>query len=102
MSERHPRTGTAAFGKAWDYSPIEDSSVRAHARQFRLKLHEYFDSEGRDETMIVETPKGAYTNIFRATKHAEVEPVPIVPRQMPVDTVTRSIFSYAMVGSGLL
>jgi hypothetical protein len=61
----------------------------------RLKLHEYFDGEGRDETM-------AYTNIFRATKHAEVEPVPIVPRQTPVDTVPRSIFSYAMVRSGLL
>jgi hypothetical protein len=35
--------GIAVFGKAADYSPVEDSSVRVHARQLRLKLHEYFD-----------------------------------------------------------
>jgi hypothetical protein len=39
---------------------VEDSSVRVHARQLRLKLHEYFDGEGREEPMIVEIPKGAY------------------------------------------
>jgi hypothetical protein len=89
--------GTAAFGKAWDYSPVEDSSVRVHARQLRLKLHEYFDGEGREETMIVEIPKGAYTPVFRETKHAEVEPVPVALRQMPVDPVPRSIFSYAIM-----
>ena len=44
---------------------MEDSSVRVHARQLRLKLHEYFDGVGRDETMIVEIPKGAYAPVFR-------------------------------------
>jgi hypothetical protein len=89
--------GTAAFGKAWDYSPVEDSSVRVHARQLRLKLHEYFDGEGREETMIVEIPKGAYTPVFRETKRVAVEPAPVAPRQMPVDSVPHSIFSYAIV-----
>src|SRR5260370_42344907 len=32
--------GHAVFGKPIDYSPNEDSSVRVHARQLRLKLHE--------------------------------------------------------------
>src|ERR1700691_5620385 len=42
------RIGSAVFGKPADYSPTEDSSVRVHVRQLRLKLHEYFDSpEGR-------------------------------------------------------
>ena len=59
------RIGSAVFGKPDDYSVVEDSSVRVHVRQLRLKLHEYFDGEGRDETCIVEIPKGAYTTVFR-------------------------------------
>src|ERR1700733_11679604 len=43
------RIGSAVFGKARDYSVVEDSSVRVHVRQLRLKLHEYFDGEGREE-----------------------------------------------------
>ena len=42
--------GKAVFGKDEDYSVVEDSSVRVHVRQLRLKLHEYFNGEGRDET----------------------------------------------------
>jgi len=89
--------GTAAFGKPWDYSPTEDSSVRVHARQLRLKLHEYFDGEGREESMIVEIPKGAYTPVFREKKHAELKPIPIVPPLLAVKTTSRSVFSYAIL-----
>jgi hypothetical protein len=73
------RIGSAVFGKARDYSVVEDSSVRVHVRQLRLKLHEYFDGEGRNETAIVEIPKGAYTTLFRPveqrTSAATVAPV---------------------------
>lgn len=71
------RIGSAVFGKPPDYSPTEDSSVRVHVRQLRLKLHEYFDSEGRNSEMIVEIPKGAYTAVFRSVKvdRLEVRPV---------------------------
>ena len=60
--------GSAVFGKAQDYSVVEDSSVRVHVRQLRLKLHEYFDGEGRGESVIVEIPKGAYTTLFRTVE----------------------------------
>jgi hypothetical protein len=59
------RIGSAVFGKPQDYSVVEDSSVRVHVRQLRLKLHEYFDGEGRGEPCVVEIPKGAYTTVFR-------------------------------------
>ncbi len=58
------RIGQAVFAKPVDYSPTEDSSVRVHMRQLRLKLHEYFDSEGRHETLAVEIPKGSYALVF--------------------------------------
>jgi len=70
------RIGSAVFGKAQDYSVVEDSSVRVHVRQLRLKLHEYFDGEGRGEPVVVEIPKGAYTTLFRNSGHEAVaEPV---------------------------
>jgi hypothetical protein len=76
--------GSAVFGKARDYSVVEDSSVRVHVRQLRLKLHEYFDGEGRNETAIVEIPKGAYTTLFR--------PVEQRTSATPVSEVTRRGF----------
>lgn len=64
--------GHAIFGKPVDYSPLDDSSVRVHARQLRLRLHEYFDSVGRSEPLVVEIPKGSYVPVFRkATGEAE-------------------------------
>jgi hypothetical protein len=67
LTEQH--IGNALFHKPLDYSPLEDSSVRVHARQLRLKLHEYFDEEGRNEPLILSIPKGSYTPIFKpATK----------------------------------
>jgi len=65
--------GVAVFDKPGNYSIVEDSSVRVHVRQLRLKLHEYFDSEGRKERCIVEIPKGAYTAVFR---FLEPDPIP--------------------------
>ena len=58
------RIGQEVFGKPAGYTPAEDSSVRVHVRQLRLRLHEYFDSEGRHETLTAEIPKGAYTLVF--------------------------------------
>src|SRR6201993_630040 len=63
LTEQH--IGNALFHKPSDYSPLEDSSVRVHVRQLRLKLHEYFNEEGRNETLILEIPKGSYAPLFR-------------------------------------
>src|SRR6266849_972035 len=49
LTEQH--IGKTLFHKPSDYSPLEDSSVRVHARQLRLKLHEYFDGEGSNEPL---------------------------------------------------
>jgi hypothetical protein len=67
--------GHAIFGKPADYSPLDDSSVRVHARQLRLRLHEYFDSVGHSEPMIVEIPKGSYAPVFRSKTPEPAEPI---------------------------
>ncbi len=68
--------GQAVFGKPSDYSPLEDSSVRVHVRQLRLKLHEYFDGDGRSAPLIIEIPKGSYAPVFRPAASAPAEPAP--------------------------
>ena len=56
--------GQAVFGKGQHYDPAEDSSVRVYARQLRLRLHEYYDSSGKHEKLIVSVPKGGYALDF--------------------------------------
>ena len=78
LTEQH--IGNALFHKPSDYSPIEDSSVRVHVRQLRLKLHEYFHEAGRDEPIILDIPKGSYAPVFRpATQKAVPAPVVVPP-----------------------
>jgi hypothetical protein len=73
LTEQH--IGNALFHKPSDYSPLEDSSVRVHARQLRLKLHEYFNKEGNNEPFILDIPKGSYAPVFRTVlKTADIPP----------------------------
>ena len=83
------RIGEAVFGKAAGYRPVEDSSVRVHMRQLRLKLHEYFDSDGREEPLIVEIPKGSYALVFHSVP-AHVA-VPESPKAEPVAKPARPV-----------
>ena len=71
--------GSAVFGKAQDYSVVEDSSVRVHVRQLRLKLHEYFDGEGRGETSSLRFQKAPTLLFFEPlSRSRQTEPVTAV------------------------
>ncbi len=82
LTEQH--IGNALFHKPSDYSPLEDSSVRVHARQLRLKLHEYFDEEGRNEPVILNIPRGSYAPVFRAVLKTADLPSAIASAVIPV------------------
>jgi hypothetical protein len=73
LTER--QIGIAVFGKAPGYKPAEDSAVRVHVRQLRLRLHEYFDQEGHNESLRIEIPKGSYAVDF---VEALKEPQPLL------------------------
>jgi len=79
--------GEVLFHKPAGYSPLDDSSVRVHVRQLRLKLHEYFDQEGRNETLILEIPKGSYAPTFRAGTPRQVPALEIA--QVPTENSRR-------------
>lgn len=76
LTER--QIGIAVFGKPAGYSPVEDSTVRVHMRQLRLRLYEYFALDGRHEALHVKIPKGNYTLEFRDAE-PEISAAPVLP-----------------------
>jgi hypothetical protein len=82
LTEQH--IGNTLFHKPSDYTPLEDSSVRVHVRQLRLKLHEYFNEEGRNEPVILEIPKGTYAPVFRAVRKTDSAPIATEVKPVPV------------------
>jgi hypothetical protein len=66
--------GAAVFNRTPDYNSSEDPIVRVQASQLRKKLLQYFESEGTDEELVLEIPKGAYTPVFRRRLETSSEP----------------------------
>ena len=57
--------GVAVFGRRPDYDTAQDAIVRVQVSQLRKRLEQYFASEGLDEPVIIEIPKGSYTPVLR-------------------------------------
>lgn len=97
LTEQH--IGEAVFHKRAGYRPLEDSSVRVHARQLRLKLHEYFDGVGRDEPLVIEIPKGAYAPVFRVAKGVESASAPVAARiESAAPGLNRAVLPWTLCG----
>src|SRR3984893_8825162 len=67
---------TEVFGRSAGFDPQADSTVRVQAGRLRVKLADYYATEGIDDPIIVELPKGSYVLSFR-TRTASV-PLPHV------------------------
>jgi len=62
---REQEIGIEVFDRQPDYDTAQDAIVRVQVSQLRKRLEQYFASEGLDEPMVIEIPKGAYTPVFR-------------------------------------
>jgi hypothetical protein len=51
---------TEVFGRSADFDPQLDSMVRVQAGRLRVKLAEYYNSDGADDHVVVELPRGTY------------------------------------------
>jgi len=59
----HPKEyqiATEVFGRSSDFDPQMDSTVRVQVGRLRQKLHEYYSSEGAEDAILVDLPKGSY------------------------------------------
>jgi serine/threonine-protein kinase len=66
--------GVEVFDKKTDYDPRLDPIVRVEARRLRAKLKEYYETEGQQDELIIEYPKGAYVPHFRHRRTAPARP----------------------------
>ena len=74
--------GCHVFGRRPDYSAGEDNIVRSQARLLRLKLQDYFATEGHHEPVVIEIPKGSYVPVF-APRAAVISEVPAEAGRKP-------------------
>jgi hypothetical protein len=56
--------GVLVFGRAEGYDANDDNIVRSYARNLRKRIDEYFATEGKEETLLLEIPRGGYVPAF--------------------------------------
>lgn len=52
--------GVDALGKPATYDPRQDSVVRIHVGRLRQRLNEYYRTEGKDDPVVLDLPKGHF------------------------------------------
>jgi serine/threonine-protein kinase len=57
--------GSRLYAPKSDFDPRLSAVVRVDATRLRAKLREYYASEGKADSFIIELPKGSYTPVFR-------------------------------------
>ncbi len=82
------QVGMQVFSRPANYNPGDDNIVRATARQLRQRLALYYQEEGKNETLRVEIPRGAYAAVFREADTSTLlsEPVSALPDEGPSTT----------------
>ena len=68
--------GLDVFAKPASYDPRQESVVRMHVARLRQKLAEYYRTEGTDDPVIVDVPKGGFRVTF-ATREIVPEPASV-------------------------
>lgn len=80
------RIGEEVFHRGRQFNPAEDNIVRATARSLRIKLRDYFDTEGSSEAFRIEIPKGNYVPQFVTMDERPPAPRPVLAARRQVGT----------------
>jgi hypothetical protein len=74
---------TEVLGRAINFDPQSDATVRVQVGRLRMKLVEYYGHEGIDDPIVVELPRGTYALSFHVRTleqpRPSAEPIPVVP-----------------------
>src|SRR5205807_9530688 len=56
--------GVHVFDRGEDFNPRLDPIVRVQARNLRARVAKYYETQGIDDLILIELPKGTYVPIF--------------------------------------
>jgi len=94
--------GLDALGKPASFDPRQESVVRMHTARLRQKLAEYYRTEGADDPIIVDMPKGGFRITFEPRRQMPISaPVP-VPTTVTIREPVRGWRRREMVLAGAL
>jgi tetratricopeptide (TPR) repeat protein len=105
--------GLAVFDRAPNYDPRVDPIVRVEARRLREKLSQYYETDGQEDSLIIELPRGHYAPSIRlrtdptvtvtSTAVAAVSEAPVVEpaRRRRVLTVGVMLGVIGLVAAGI-
>jgi hypothetical protein len=78
QSVREQEIGAALFGRPEDYDTSLDNIVRVTVSELRKRLAHYFQTEGTDEPILMEIPRGGYVPVFSERPASRPElPLPL-------------------------
>ena len=98
MPLKEHQIATVVFGRSLDFDPRLDSTVRVQMSRLRAKLVEYYNNAGRDDSIVVEIPKGSHGVTFRAREAPPVPtPAPTVAPPPPVP-ILHNAWKWAALG----
>ncbi len=92
--------GVGAFRRGREFDPGADPIVRVQARRLRSKLEIYYQTEGRDEPIRVEYPKGSYSPLFMRHKPEATSPLAHPGIQVCENKSVRHIAVLPFIGVG--
>jgi hypothetical protein len=87
-SPKEYQIATEVFGRPGDFDPHLDSTVRVQAGRLRGKLAEYYASEGRDDQILVDIPRGTYALAFHERPQGAGRNHGAALHEPPVETVS--------------
>src|SRR5579864_2248535 len=76
--------GIDVFGRKPSYDPRVDAVVRTEAVKLRARLRDYYETEGREDQIIIDLPKGGYVPAFRQREKEPAEIPTPEPTSPPV------------------
>jgi len=71
--------GIDALGKPESFDPRQESVVRMHTARLRQKLTEYYRTEGSEDPILLDLPKGGFKVTFEVRKSIPEVAAPVAP-----------------------
>ena len=99
---RETAIGLEVYGRPASYDPKTDPIVRVEASRLRSRLREYYESEGANDPIRIDMPKGSYVPSFErriavVAQSTETAPTMLEPDAAVSSRASRSWFLPASV-----